>query len=251
MTIDVLVVGAGFAGATAAERLASAGRQILLIDKRNHLAGNAYDEYDARGLLVHRYGPHIFHTNSSRVWNYLSQFTAWRPYEHQVLADVEGQLLPIPINQVTINRLYGLNLDEAGTAKFLENVREPRAERRTSEDVVLASVGRDLCDKFFRGYTKKQWGVELNQLSPAVLARIPTRTNRDCRYFSDTYQAMPQDGYTPMFQNLLDHPNITLGLGQDFGQFDAIASRDLRFSPDPWTNTLAIASDACRTAPGV
>ncbi len=216
MGMDVLVVGAGFAGSVVAERLAQAGREVVIIDKREHLGGNAFDENDAQGVLVHRYGPHIFHTNSERVWNYLSQFTAWRPYEHRVLAKIDGQLLPIPINQDTINRLYGLDLDEAGTARFFEQVRESRTELRTSEDVVLSTVGRDLCDKFFRNYTKKQWGVDLSQLSSTVLARIPTRTNRDDRYFVDRFQAMPEAGFTPMFQRLLDHPKIRFETGVDF-----------------------------------
>jgi UDP-galactopyranose mutase len=216
MNIDVLIVGAGFAGAVAAQRLAEAGRHVLLIDRRNHIGGNAFDEYDCHGVLIHRYGPHIFHTNSLRVWNYLSQFTAWRPYEHRVLAKVGDQLLPIPINRTTLNCLYGLSLDEAGAVAFLERVREARAEIRSSEDVVLAAVGRDLCDKFFRGYTRKQWGRDLSQLGPGVLARIPTRTSCDDRYFADTYQAMPLEGYTRMFQRLVDHPNIAVELGQDF-----------------------------------
>jgi len=155
VNVDVLVVGAGFAGSVIAERCAAAGHQVLLIDKRKHIGGNAYDEPDANGLLIHRYGPHIFHTNAPVVADYLSRFTAWRPYEHKVLASLNENLYPIPINQTTINRLYGLSLDETGVAAFLERVREPRNPIRTSEDVVVSSVGRDLCDKFFRGYTRK------------------------------------------------------------------------------------------------
>jgi UDP-galactopyranose mutase len=189
---------------------------VVVLDKREHVGGNAFDEMDANGVLVHRYGPHIFHTNSERVWNYLSQFTTWRPYEHRVLAEVGGQMLPVPINQDTVNRLYGLDLDEAGVARFFEQAREPRPEIRTSEDVVLSTVGRDLCDKFFRGYTKKQWGVELSQLSSTVLSRIPTRTNRDDRYFTDRFQAMPEAGFTTMFQHMLDHSKIRFEAGVDF-----------------------------------
>lgn len=216
MKIDVLVVGAGFAGSVIAERCASAGRSVLLIDKRGHIGGNAYDELDAHGILIHRYGPHIFHTNAPIVSEYLSRFTSWRPYEHRVMAALDDKLYPIPINQTTINRLYGLSLDDAGVAQFLERVREPRDPILTSEDVVLSSVGRDLCDKFFRGYTLKQWGLDLSQLSATVAARIPVRTNSDDRYFSDSFQNMPADGFTAMFARIVDHPRIQIELGVDF-----------------------------------
>ncbi len=212
----IVIIGAGFAGSVVAERLASAGQQVLVIDQRPHIGGNAYDEPDAHGVLIHRYGPHIFHTNAQRVVDYLSRFTEWLPYEHRVLARVDGQLLPIPINQDTINRLYGLDLDEAGVQAFFDRVREPRDPIKTSEDVVLNTVGRDLYEKFFRGYTRKQWGLDPSQLSAAVTARIPVRTNRDDRYFNDQFQIMPREGYTVLFQRMLDHPNIRLELGADF-----------------------------------
>jgi UDP-galactopyranose mutase len=216
MKTDVLIVGAGFSGAVMAERLASAGREVLVIDRREHIAGNAFDELDSHRVLVHRYGPHIFHTNSDRVVEYLSRFTAWRPYEHRVLAKVGDQLLPIPINRTTINSLYGLNLDEAGVERFLASVRLERSPVQTSEDVVLNSVGPDLCDKFFRGYTRKQWGLDLSELSASVAARIPFRTNTDDRYFTDKFQKMPAEGYTALFRALLEHPRIRVELGTDF-----------------------------------
>jgi UDP-galactopyranose mutase len=214
--MDALIVGAGFAGAVTARELADAGQTVMVIDQRPHIAGNAYDHLDAHGVLVHRYGPHIFHTNSDKVFDWLGRFTAWRPYEHRVLAvpdATSGRAYPMPINRTTINRLYGLSLDEAGVAAFLERVREPREPIRTSEDVVLNSVGPDLCEKFFRGYTRKQWGLDLSQLSGGVAARIPTRTNDDDRYFTDRFQAMPADGFTAMFERMLDHPNIRIRTG--------------------------------------
>lgn len=213
---DVLVVGAGFAGATMARKLAENGRRCLVIDRRNHIGGNAYDMYDRAGVLVHPYGPHIFHTNSKRVFEFLSQFTTWRFYEHRVLAEVDGTLYPIPINRTTLNKLYNLNLSESDADAYLAHVREPRDPIRTSEDVVLSSVGRDLCDKFFRGYTKKQWGLDLSELAPGVAARIPTRTNDDDRYFTDTFQFMPADGYGAMFRRMLTHPLIEVQLETDF-----------------------------------
>ena len=214
--VDVLVVGAGFSGAVVAERLADRGFTVLIIDRRPHIGGNAYDCKDRHGVLIHPYGPHIFHTNSDRIADYLSQFTDWRPYEHRVLAKVDDQLLPIPINIDTVNRLYGLSLDETGIQTFYDSVREPRTEIRTSEDVVLNAVGRDLYEKFFRGYTRKQWGLDPSQLSSSVAARIPTRTNRDDRYFTDSFQCMPLEGYTRMFQRMLNHPRIRVEVGIDY-----------------------------------
>lgn len=209
----VLVVGAGFSGAVAARQLAEAGHRVVLAERRDHLGGNAYDERDAAGVLVHRYGPHIFHTNAQRVWDYLSRFTAWRPYEHRVLAFVGGQLLPLPINRTTINRLYGWHLTEDGVRRHLERVRIGREPLRTSEDVVLSRVGEDLADRFFRGYTRKQWNRELQDLAPGVAGRIPVRVTDDDRYFEDRYQAMPQDGYAALFARIVDHPAIELRLG--------------------------------------
>ncbi|MBZ5711661.1 UDP-galactopyranose mutase [Nannocystis pusilla] len=214
---DYLIVGAGFAGSVLAERLAAgAGKRVVVVDRRPHIAGNAYDHYDDAGVLVHKYGPHIFHTNSREVFEYLSRFTAWRPYEHRVLASVDGQLLPIPINLDTVNRLYGLGL----TALELEQFFAARAEKvepvRTSEDVIVSRVGRELYAKFFRNYTRKQWGLDPAELDASVTARVPVRCNRDDRYFDDTYQAMPKHGYTRLFERMLAHPNIKVMLNTDY-----------------------------------
>ena len=214
---DFLIVGAGFAGSVLAERLASVcDARVLVVEKRPHIGGNAFDRYDVHGVLVHPYGPHIFHTNSAEIFEYLSTFTAWRPYQHRVLASVEGQLLPMPINLDTVNRLYGMQLTAFEMAPWLESVAEAREKIITSEDVVVAKVGRDLYDKFFRGYTRKQWGMDPSELNASVTARVPTRTNRDDRYFADTFQAMPRDGYTRMFESMLAHPNIKLMLNTDY-----------------------------------
>ena len=214
---DYLIVGAGFAGSVLAERLASqADKKVLICDRRNHIAGNAYDHYNDDGLLVHRYGPHIFHTNSLEVFEYLSQFTEWRAYQHRVLASVDGKLVPIPINSDTINTLYGLNLTSLEVEDFLKSVAEPRERVRTSEDVVISKIGRELYEKFYRGYTRKQWGLDPSELDAAVAARVPVRTNRDDRYFTDKYQAMPLHGYTRMFERMLSHPNIKVMLNTDY-----------------------------------
>jgi UDP-galactopyranose mutase len=211
-----LIVGAGYAGSVVARELADAGRRVLIIDKRPHIAGNAFDENDAQGILVHRYGPHIFHTNGERIVEFLSRFTEWRPYEHRVRGVVDGKSYPFPINRDTLNHLYGLDLDEAGASAFFERMREPREPVLTSEDVVLNSVGRDLYEKFFLHYTRKQWGLDPSELKAGVAARIPVRTNTDDRYFTDAFQAMPKHGYTKMFEAMLDHPNISIELGVDF-----------------------------------
>ena len=215
---DYLVVGAGYAGSVVAERLASQhDARVLVIDRRPHIAGNAYDRLDEAGILIHQYGPHIFHTNSDEIVDYLSQFTSWRPYEHRVLAEVRGQLVPIPINRTTLNALFGLDLKtDEDAADYLASRAEPVAEIRTSEDVVISAVGRELYELFFQGYTRKQWGIDPSDLDKAVTARIPTRTNTDDRYFGDKHQVMPAAGYTKMFEAMLDHPNIDVLLGADF-----------------------------------
>src|SRR3954468_11769631 len=215
---DVLVVGAGFAGSILAERLAAAGGlRVLVIDQRDHIAGNAYDYTDEHGVLVHKYGPHIFHTNSDKVVGYLSRFTGWRPYEHRVRARVDGRLVPIPINRTTVNQLYGLALrtDEEVQAFYAQRA-EPIGFVRTSEDAVVSKVGRDLYEKFFRGYTLKQWNRDPSQLHASVASRIPTRTNSDDRYFTDEFQQMPAEGYTAMFARMLDHPRIEVKLSTAF-----------------------------------
>ena len=215
---DTLVVGAGFAGSIMAERLATErGQRVLVIDRRSHIAGNAYDYYDEQGVLVHRYGPHIFHTNSDKVVEYLSRFTDWRPYEHRVLASVDGHQVPMPINRTTINTLYGLDLTtDDEVERFLAERAEPVDYIKTSEDVVVAKVGRELYEKFFRGYTRKQWQRDPSELHSSVCARIPIRTNEDDRYFTDSFQNMPVDGYTAMFERILDQPGIEVSVDTDY-----------------------------------
>ena len=198
-----------------------------MCDKRPHIGGNAYDHHDEHGILIHQYGPHIFHTNSREVFAYLSRFTDWRPYQHRVLAWVDGQLLPIPINLDTINAALRHELHVV-RARRASSSRSPSRGRssKTSEDVIVSQVGRELYEKFFRNYTRKQWGLDPSELDASVTARVPTRTNRDDRYFTDTYQAMPLHGYTRMFERMLDHPNIKILLEHRL-------SRDRRQHPLP------------------
>jgi UDP-galactopyranose mutase len=215
---DWLIVGAGFAGSVLAERLASQrSDSVLLIDKRSHVGGNAYDRHDDAGILIHQYGPHIFHTNSQAIFTYLSAFTEWHPYQHRVRALVDGQLVPIPINRDTINTVYGLQLaTEDEVEEFLASRAESVEPLRTSEDVVVSRVGRDLYEKFFRGYTRKQWGLDPSELDKSVTARVPTRANTDDRYFSDAFQFMPKHGYSRMFERMLRHPKIKVLLNCEF-----------------------------------
>ena len=217
MPVDYLVVGAGFAGAVTAERLASAGARVLVVDRRDHIGGNAYDEHDAAGVLIHRYGPHIFHTNSDVVLRYLSQFTTWRAYEHRVLARVEGRLLPMPINRTTLNGVFGQQMEtDAQAQAYLAALAEPVADIRSAKDFVISQVGARLYGMFFEGYSRKQWGLDPSELDRAVTARVPTRFSDDDRYFLDSHQCMPAFGYTRMFEKMLSHPNITVLLSTDY-----------------------------------
>lgn len=229
---DYLIVGAGFAGSVLAERLANvANKKVLIVEQRDHIGGNAYDYYNKDGILIHKYGPHIFHTNSKKVFDYLSLFTSWRPYEHRVLASVDGQLVPIPINLNTINTLYSLHLSSNEVEAFFESKAEKISRIVTSEDVVVSKVGRELYEKFFKGYTRKQWDLDPSELDASVSARVPTRTNRDNRYFTDTYQAMPAAGFTVMFQEMLSHPNIKIMLNTDYKEIvDVIPYKNMIYT---------------------
>ncbi|MHB8284857.1 MAG: UDP-galactopyranose mutase [Caulobacteraceae bacterium] len=246
---DYLIVGAGFAGSIIAERLAAgSNKRVLMIDRRPHVGGNAYDVHDEAGVLIHQYGPHIFHTNSDDVVRHLSKFTAWRTYEHKVLASVDGLLVPIPINRTTINMLYKLDLTtDEQAAEFLASRAEPVAQIKTSEDVVVAAVGRELYEKFFQGYTRKQWGIDPSGLDRSVTSRVPTRTSTDDRYFNDSFQAMPKLGFTHMFENMVDHKNITIMTATEYADVkdDVLYDRlvftgpvdeffDHRFGPLPY-----------------
>ena len=215
---DYLIVGGGFSGSVTAERLASAGFKVCVSDRRPHIGGNAYDCFDDDGVLVHKYGPHIFHTNSPRIYVYLSRFTAWRPYEHRVLAEVDGRQVPFPINIDTVNTLYGLSLNEATIQHFYDRQAVPLAKARNFEEAVVSQIGHGLYEKFIRNYTRKQWGLDPSEMDASIAARVPARTNRDPRYFTDRFQVMPLHGYTRMFERMLAHKNITLVLQADFAE---------------------------------
>jgi UDP-galactopyranose mutase len=216
MQYDFLIVGAGISGITMARVFAEAGKKVLIIDRRNHIGGNCYDEFDEHGILIHKYGPHIFHTNCKEVWDFLSRFTMWRYYQHKVRAFVNGKLIPFPINLDTINQLYNLNLEVDQMSAYLEKVRMPIEKIENSRDSVVSKVGTDLYEKFFMNYTFKQWGVPAEELHHSVCERIAVKFNRDDRYFSDRYQGLPLHGYTKLFERMLSHPGIHVLMQADY-----------------------------------
>lgn len=218
MKVDFLIVGAGFAGSTLAERLASQhGKKVLLVEQRNHIGGNAYDYYNEDGILVQRYGPHIFHTNSKRVWDYLCQFTEWNDYVHRVIAMVNGKELYLPINLDTIGQIYNRRFTPESLREYFDKQKRVRLDKIcNAKDVVVSQVGEELYELFFKNYTKKQWGIYPDELDPQVTNRLPVRFNRDTRYFTDKYQGIPKYGYTKMFERMLDNRNINILLNTDY-----------------------------------
>ncbi len=217
MHYKYVVVGAGLAGLTVAERIASEkNEKVLLIEKRNHIGGNVYDSYNEDGILIHNYGPHIFHTNDKEVYEYLSRFTKWNDFWHRVLTQVDGNLIPMPITLETINQLYNLSLTPEEMKEFVDKLAVPMDEIKTSRDVALSKVGEEIYQKFFENYTKKQWGVDPAEIDTSVISRIPLRYNRDTRYFTDKYQGMPRHGYTKMCEAMIANPNIKIMLNTDF-----------------------------------
>ena len=200
-----------------AERYAAIGKKVIILEKRPHIAGNCFDYVDDNGILVSKYGAHLFHTQFEDVWNYVNRFAEWYDWEHKVIAKVDGQLVPIPVNIQTVNKLFNLSLSsEAEMKNWLEENRTPIEEPKNGKEAVLDKVGPVLYEKMFRHYTKKQWDKYPEELDASVLNRIPVRTNFDDRYFSDKYQALPKGGYTKLFSNILAHPNIQVELNTDF-----------------------------------
>lgn len=217
MINDILIIGAGISGAVLAERYAAKGKKVLILEKRDHIAGNCYDYIDENGILVSKYGAHLFHTNDKEVWKYVNKFSDWYNWEHKVIAKVDNKMVPIPVNMTTVNMLFDIDLkNEEEMKNWLENNREKIEEPKDGRDAVLSKVGNVLYEKMFRHYTKKQWDKYPEELDASVLNRIPVRINTDDRYFSDEFQALPTNGYTKMFENILSHDNITVKLETDY-----------------------------------
>jgi UDP-galactopyranose mutase len=221
MSFDYLIVGAGYAGAVLAERIATQlNQKVLIVDKRSHIGGNAFDTYDQHGILIHPYGPHIFHTNSLEVMNYLTQFTGWRPYQHRVLGSVEGQLVPVPFNLDSLRQLFPPSYAERLEGKLVEKygygVKQPILKMMGEDDPDLKYLAEYIYQNVFLGYTLKQWERKPDELDASVTSRVPVNISRDDRYFADKYQAMPLHGYTRMFERMLYHPNIKIMLNTDY-----------------------------------
>lgn len=214
---DIVIIGAGISGAVLAEQYARAGKKVLVLEKRDHVGGNCYDYYNDDGILVSKYGAHLFHTNYEDVWKYVQRFSKWYPYEHKVLAKVDGKLVPVPVNITTVNALFGTDItSEAEMKKWLDENQVKNNHPRNGKEAALARVGEVLYEKIFKNYTKKQWDKYPEELDASVLNRIPVRSDFDDRYFSDKYQALPKGGYTQMFVKMLEHPNITVKLNTEF-----------------------------------
>lgn len=242
-TYDCLVIGCGLAGAVVSRELAEReGKKVLIIEKRSHIGGNTYDFLNDDGILVHKYGPHIFHTGSKRIYDYISRFTQWRDYSHEVLADVHGILMPVPFN---LNSLYmAFDSEKAGrlekklVSTYGMGKRLTISQLRSQTDSELANVADFVYDNVFLHYTEKQWGLTPEQIDPSVIARVPILISRDNRYFQDKYQGIPANGYTPLFEKLLDHPNINLQLDTDANSVFKMIGNDLFLNGEPFKGTV-------------
>lgn len=215
---NVLVVGAGISGCVSARLLAEKGYEVLLIDRRNHIGGSAYDAKSAAGLTIHMHGAHIFHAKENRVWEFLGRFTDWKPYQHRVQTYVQGRYLPFPINLDTINQLYGFSFDVNGMGRFMEGFRPEVNRPKNFQEAVVARIGPELYELFYKNYTEKLWGQPGEELPVSLAGRQSARENRDPRYFTDCYQGVPDQGYTALFTSMLNHPNIEIRLNTPYAE---------------------------------
>jgi len=235
---NILIVGAGFTGAVIGRELAEQGHQVRIIDSRHHVAGNCYSERDEQtGVMVHTYGPHIFHTDNQEVWDYLNRFAEMMPYTNRVKTTVNGQVFSLPINLHTINQFFNTTCSPSEARALIESKSDQTiTDPQTFEEQAMRFVGKELYEAFFKGYTIKQWGMSPAELPASILKRLPVRFNYDDNYFSHKYQGMPKEGYTPIIENILNHPNITIELNHTFEESDAEGIDHLFFTGpiDAW-----------------
>lgn len=217
MNVNSIIVGAGIAGISLARRLAEEkNERIMIIEKQKNIGGFAYDYRNRDGILIHKFGPHIFRTDSLKVYQFLSRFTKWFDYQHKVLANVEGSFYPMPINLDTVNKYMGTNYTSENVLQFFKEIKTNPVNIENVKDAVESQIGETFYKAFFENYTKKQWGEAAENLPASVIARIPIRSNRDDRYFTSCYQGIPKEGYTAMLEKMLDHPNISIMLNTDY-----------------------------------
>ena len=222
MSEKILIIGSGFSGAVIARELAEQGYQIEVIDQRPHIAGNCYTKRDQdTNIMVHQYGPHIFHTDDEEVWNYINEHGEMRPYTNRVKSTVGGQVYSLPVNLHTINQFFGKAFNPKEAHDFIVNEQADKTigEPQNFEEQALKFVGKDLYEAFFKGYTQKQWGLSPTKLPASILKRLPVRFNYNDNYFFHKFQGMPKDGYTPIVQSILDHDNITVKLSTNFDDY--------------------------------
>ncbi|MBT0719870.1 UDP-galactopyranose mutase [Rosenbergiella collisarenosi] len=235
---NILIVGAGFTGAVIGRELAEQGHQVRIIDSRSHVAGNCYSERDEKtGIMVHTYGPHIFHTDNQVVWEYLNRFTEMMPYVNRVKTTVNGKVFSLPINLHTINQFFETTCSPSEARALIESKSDQNiVDPQTFEEQALRFVGKELYEAFFKGYTVKQWGMSPAQLPASILKRLPVRFNYDDNYFSHKYQGMPKEGYTPIVENILNHPNISVELERAYQEEDSEGIDHLFFTGpiDSW-----------------
>ena len=240
---DCLVIGAGYAGSVAAREMAErGGRRVLVLERRGHVGGNAYDCLDEHGILIHKYGPHIFHTSERRVFDYLSRFTGWRDYQHRVVANVPGRFLPVPFNLASLHMAFpkekAARLEDKLLSAYSANARVTILSLRENTDPELREVADYVYENVFVHYTMKQWGQTPEEIDPATTARVPVLLSRDDRYFQDPYQGMPLEGYTPLFQRMLDHLRITVELGVDARERMALEDGVIRLDGEPFAGPV-------------